>query len=160
MAVVTPEEVVLLMGEGMKQSEIARRYGVSRQYICQLAQAGGHTPLTPIVAENMPWEVPSELLSNTIYKALRLFGHWQLDNEALAEASLTKIRGFLNKLERFNQVVDYDPSYPAVPGLTNMPGFAYVPRVESDENFVFRVREGVRITPVGNRIWRLPEGGL
>lgn len=59
--------------------------------------------------------------------------------------------------EGYRQVIDYNPAYPAIPGVVNTPGFAYVPRTESDEDFIIKIRPGVRITTIGDRIWRLPE---
>lgn len=94
---------------------------------------------------------------NTIYLALRLFGHYQLAPEEITGSSRDKLKGFLRKLKRFNQVVDCDPRYPAVPGLANTPGFAYVPRVASDENYVIKIKPGVKLTNTGKKMWALPE---
>ena len=54
-------------------------------------------------------------------------------------------------------VLDYNPEYPPIMGLTSTPGFAYIPRTEEDEDFMMKIRRGVKVTPLGNRIWRLPE---
>lgn len=149
--------VLALMRAGVRQVDIADQYRVSRQYVNKLAKQGGRIPPVTVVTENMPWEVDSEYFANTVYQSVRLVGHWSVEPEALSGSSRQKVRAFLRKLVQFQQVVDFDPSYPAMPGLTNTPGFAYVPRTSEDEDFLIKIRPGVRITPLGNKIWRLPE---
>lgn len=146
-----------LLEEGYRQSEIAKDYGVSRQYVHRLAKQGGHQALVTKVSQNFPWEITDEMYENTIYQALRLLGHYQLDPDKLKGTSRDKLKAFLRKLTLFNQVVDYDPDYPAVPGLSNTPGFAYVPRTESDKNYAVKIKPGVRITNTGERLWTIPE---
>lgn len=145
-----------LLDEGMTQSDIARAAGVSRQRIHQIMKEAGHESLITEVTENLPWEVERQFLTNTIYKAMRLHGHWMLDNDALTAGSLGKLRAFHRKLVAFNQVVDYDPAYQAIPGISNTPGFAYLPRRPEDGNYIIRVRQGVKLTPTGEKIWQLP----
>lgn len=146
-----------LMDQGMRQAEIAREFNVSRQYVNRLAIAGGHSPVSTEVTENLPWSVDPEWYTNTIYQGLRLLGHYQLDPEGLVGSSRVKLRGFLRKLDTFNQVVDYDPSYPAIKGISNTPGFAYVPRRPEDNGLVIKNKPGIKITNTGKRIWRIPD---
>lgn len=158
MSGLSPEIVIELMNEGLTQAAIAREYGVSRQYVNKLAIQGGHTPVVPIITENLPWDIPSDYYENTLYQGMRLIGHGNYTGfDKLNGSSLAKARAILTKLTRFRQVIDFDPSYPAMPGLTNTPGFAYVPRTEDDEDFIVKIRPGTRITPEGRKIWRLPE---
>lgn len=142
----------------MTQTELAREYGVTRQYIHKLAKQAGHEPLRTIVTENFPWPIKSEFSQNNLYQALRVVGLWNMDPNAVKPNTLQKLRGVLRKVQNFNTVLDYDPDYPAVPGLTNTPGFAYVPRTESDENFIVKIKPETRITPIGRKLWRMPEG--
>lgn len=146
-----------MMNKGFRQTDIAREHGVSRQYVNKLAKQGGYESISTEVGENFPWEITPEMYTNTVYHALRLYGHWRVDPEAIEGSSRAKVRALLRKLELFNQVIDYDPDYPAMPGLTNTPGFAYLPRQGSDEDFVMRIKPGVRVTPLGDRIWRMPD---
>lgn len=146
------------MAKGYSQSEIAREFGVSRQYVHKLAKDSGYEPVSTRVTELFPWEVDPEFYGNTIYQAMRLLGSYRLNQRGLSKSSLAKVRGFARKLARFNQVVDYDPAYPAVPGLSNTPGFAYVPRQPGDGDLIVRVRPGVVLSGEARRIWIIPEG--
>lgn len=153
----TPELTAFLVEKGMRQVEIAEEFGVSRQYVnALLRKAGVESPVT-IVSENMPWEITEEFYLNTIYQAVRLHGHAQVGGmDALNGSSINKLRAFHKKLTVFKQVIDFNPKYPALPGVSNSPGFAYVPRSPQDEDFIIKIRSGVNITPLGDRIWRLP----
>lgn len=146
-----------LVDSGMRQVEVAEKFGVSRQYVnTLLRKAGVESPVTK-VTENLPWEVSDAHYLNTIYQAVRLYGHFQVAGiDSLNGSSIAKVRALLRKLTVFNQVVDYDPRYPELPGISNTPGFAYVPRTPQDEDFIVKIRPGVEITPIGDRIWRLP----
>lgn len=149
-----------MIKEGFKQSEIAREFGVSRQYVSKLARQSGYVSAMTIINEHLPWEVDSEYQSNTLYQALRLVAHYNLEGDEAFRHSATsrrKARTLIKKLTVYRQVIDYNPAYPAIPGVVNTPGFAYVPRTESDEDFIIKIRPDVRITTTGDRIWRLPE---
>lgn len=152
----TPELALLLVEQGMKQSEIAADFGVTRQYVNKLAKQAGYVSSMTIVNENLPWEVSPDYQTNTLYQAVRLVGHCNL-GDISSKSSERKLSALLKKLRAFNQVIDFDPGYPAIPGVVNTPGFAYVPRTLEDEDFVIKIRPGVRITNIGNRIWRLPK---
>lgn len=157
MSGLTPDLVIYLMNQGIRQTDIAREYGVSRQYVYKLAKKGGHVSPITTVTENMPWDVDNEFLNNHLYQSLRLYGHSRVEGEdALNGSSLTKLNAFKKKIIHYGLVVDYDPDYPAVPGVVNLPGFALLHRTEQDEDFVIKIRPGVRITPLGDKIWRLP----
>lgn len=152
--------VMSMIKEGYKQSQIAEAYGVSRQYVSKLAKQSGYISTMTIINDNLPWEVDPEYQKNTVYQALRLIAHYNLDGDEAfrhSETSRRKARVLLKKLIVYRQVIDYNPAYPAIPGVVNTPGFAYVPRAESDEDFFIKIRPGVRITTIGDRIWRLPE---
>lgn len=154
----SPELVQTLLNEGMTQSEIAREFGVSRQYVNKLLKdTGRESPIT-VVSENLPWEVSPEYYDSVIYANLRIAAHYNLTNgEDLVNSSLVKVRALTRKLLGFRMVVDYDPSYPAIPGVTATPGFAYLPRAEADEDYMIKIRPGVRLTETGKKIWRIPE---
>lgn len=154
----TPDLVLWLMDHGYRQSEIAREYGVSRQYVHKLAKNGGYVPPITTVTENLPWEVDPSCYRNTIYISLRAYGHIQLaGRDSLELDTVRRADTLVRRLRVFNQVIDYDPDYPPVPGLSNVNGFAYVPRTEQDEDFVVKIRPGAKITPLGDKIWRLPK---
>lgn len=153
----SPALVNFLMDQGHRQVDIAREYGVSRQYIHHLAKQGGYNPPTTIVQENLPWDVDPAFVRNSTFIAFRLIGHNMVAPGKLTEESRERANGLLNRLRKFDVVVDYDPSYPPVIGLTSLPGFAYLPRTAEDENFVMKIKPGTRVTPLGDKIWRMPD---
>lgn len=154
----SPEIVQILLNEGMTQSEVAREFGVSRQYVNKLLKESGRESPITIVTENLPWEVSPEFFGSTIYANLRIAGHYNLTGgEDLVGSSFGKVRALTRKLLGYRMVIDYDPSYPAIPGVSNIPGFAYLPRTEADEDYMIKIRPGVRLTPVGKKIWRIPD---
>lgn len=151
----THEEVYYRLHNGETQADIARAEGVSRQYVSHLAKKAGWENPFKTMAENIPWDVKSEFGDNTIYKNVRRHGIWQTTRR-LSETDRNQLRSFLQRLELFNVVVDYDPSYPANPGYTNTPGFTYVPREPEDEDYIIRIKPGIRLTHIGRQIWKRP----
>lgn len=151
----SPEEIYYRLSNGETQAEIARAEGVSRQYISQLAKKAGWENPFKTMAENIPWEVKPEFGDNTIYKNIRRHGIWQTTRR-LSKADSAHLRAFLKRLELFNSVVDYDPAYPANPGYTNTPGFTYVPREPGDEDYIIRIKPGIKLTHTGRQIWKIP----
>lgn len=158
MSIIDPATVRYCLAQGMTQTELAREYGVTRQYIHKLAKQAGHQPLRTIVTENFPWQIKPEYTHNNLYTVLRVIGLWNLDPSAVQNSTMQKVKGVLRKIQNFNTVIDCDPGHPAVPGLVNTPGFAYVPRTESDENFIVKIKPETKITPIGRKLWRMPEG--
>ncbi|MBH5303308.1 hypothetical protein BRL53_03235 [Corynebacterium ulcerans] len=157
---ITPERVMQLLGEGMTQSQIARKYGVTRQYIFTLAKRGGHqASAQEYIKDDLPWaNVPDKHFNNTILSGLRIHARYmERGQEGLRGSSCVKLLGMYRKLVRFNQVIDYDESYPPVEGLSNTGGFMYVPRSPEDGNLIIKMKPGVRITKRGARIWQLPK---
>lgn len=152
----TPDLVMKLIDEGHSQSEIARQFEVSRQLVHKLAKQGGHRPVVSTVTENLPWKVDRRFYQNTAYQAMRLLGHYYLDPDGIKGSSRSKLLSFLRKLEQFNLVIDYDPSYPAVPGLMNTPGFKYCSRESRDKSYVMKIKPDTRITRVGRYMWKMP----
>lgn len=150
--------VIWLMAQGHRQTDIAKEYGVSRQYVHKLAKNGGYVPPITTITENLPWEVDSSCFRNTIYISLRAYGHINLGGpESLEKDTVRRAETLVRRLKVFNQVIDYDPEYPPIPGLSNVNGFAYVPRTEADEDYVIKIRPGVKITPLGEKLWRMPQ---
>lgn len=155
----TPKLVVKMMtDEGKTQTEIARDFKVSRQYVHHLAVQGGYESTTTKVTESLPWEVDSSFAKNYVYRMVRAYGRGRMEgNDALGNFTQKLYRNLVKTLTKHNIVVDYNPEYGPISGVTDIGGFAYLPRTAEDENFIFKVREGVRITELGDRIWRLPE---
>lgn len=149
----TPEYVLSQLDGGMSQTEIAVEHGVSRQYVCKLAKQAGYRNPYRTMMENLPWDVDSEFAENTIYKNVRRHGILMTTGQ-LGESDTDHIRALYRKLDAFNVVVDYDPSYPALPGFSNLGGFAFLPRTAEDEDYIIKIRPGINLTDIGQKIWR------
>ncbi|AKK10419.1 helix-turn-helix domain-containing protein [Corynebacterium uterequi] len=160
MSGLTPELVMQLMEAGESQAAIARAFKVSRQYVHKLAKQGGHETsqrLSDYVSRHFPWDIIPEANHSTLHQNIRLLALWNLDQSALERGGRLKLRAFLNKLNGFQQVVDYNPNYKAVKGLNNKPGFAYVPRTPEDEGMAIKIRPGIRLTDEGRKLWAMPK---
>ncbi|WP_123960270.1 hypothetical protein [Corynebacterium pseudopelargi] len=160
MPALTKEIVAELLAKGMSQTAIAKEYDVSRQYVHILAKSAGYKPFSSrLVRDNLPWEdISSEHDDNIVFQAMRLHARVCLGGrEQIRGKSRDKVNAMYRKLLRFNQVIDYDPSYPPMPGLSGTGGFAYVPRQESDEDYMIRIKPGVRLTEEGKKIWKMPK---
>lgn len=156
----TPDLVLYLMNQGMRQTDIANEYRVSRQYINSLAKKGGYVSPITTITENFPWdeETMLRLGSSHLYQSLRLFGHYRLEGwEGVTGTSKDKVVTLIKKLTAYHLVLDAGDQYPAIPGVSKTPGIGFAQRTPEDENFVIKIRSGVRITPLGDKIWRLPD---
>ncbi|GGG67724.1 hypothetical protein [Corynebacterium pelargi] len=160
MPALTKEIVAELLAKGMNQTAIAKEYDVTRQYVHILAKRAGYQPFNSrLVRDNLPWEdISSEHDDNVVFQAMRLHARVRVGGrEQIRGKSRDKVNAMFRKLIRFNQVIDYDPSYPPMPGLSGTGGFAYVPRQESDEDYMIRIKPGVRLTEEGKKIWKMPK---
>lgn len=70
------------------------------------------------------------------------------------ESKLARLRGFYRRLR--DQVIEYDPKIPPIPGVSSQGGWAYRPRRKSDEDLLIRVNEYTDLTEQGRVIWRFP----
>lgn len=73
----------------------------------------------------------------------------------LTNESRERANGLLKRLRQFDVVIDCDPSSPPIVGLTSLPGFTHLPRTVEDKNFVMKIKPETRITPLGDKIWRM-----
>ena len=52
--------------------------------------------------------------------------------------------------------MEFDPSIPPIPGVSNKGGWAYRERLPEDADLLIRLNEFTSITDRGRNIWRLP----
>ncbi|AKK10420.1 helix-turn-helix domain-containing protein [Corynebacterium uterequi] len=155
----TADIAIQLLESGESQAAIAREFGVTQQYVSKILKGAGYVYVTPskFVAENMPWDVPTEWRNATIHNSIRLMAFWNMDHELIKGEAVGKLSRFLNKLIVFNQVVDFNLNYPPIKGLNSKPGFAYVPRTPEDEGMAIKIRPGIRLTAEGRKLWAMPK---
>jgi hypothetical protein len=151
----SPSVIDRLKNRGMSQSEIARMYDVTRQYISWIKyyHGGALTPREQVL-QHFPFVVPAELTQTSIYKRLRDHGEYvATGGVGMSQDKLSRLRSFWAKLE--DQVVEFDPGIPPEPGVSNKGGWAYRKRLKSDEDLLIRVNGYTDLTQVGREIWRL-----
>lgn len=147
-----------LKNKGFSQSEIAEMFGVTRQYISWIKHTYGGT-LTPreIVLQHFPFEVPAILTQASPYRRLRDHGEFvATGGKGMSKDKLDRLRAFYNKLRDEQVVLEYDPSIPPIPGVSNKGGWAFRGRVSADGDLLIRVNEHTRLTEQGRMIWRFP----
>jgi len=150
--------VEALKNKGFNQSEIARQYGVTRQYVSWIKHTyGGRLTPREIVLQHFPFVVPKELGECSPFKRLRDHGEYvATGGVGMSEDKLNRLRSFYRKLRDENLVVEYDPTLPPIEGVSNKGGWAYRPRRKSDGDLLIRVNEYTDLTEEGQRIWRFP----
>lgn len=155
----SPSLIDRLKNRGMTQSEIARMYGVTRQYISWIKyyHGGAFTPREDVL-KHFPFVVSADHTQVSMYKRLRDHGEYvATGGVGMSEDKLSRLRGFYKKLREDDVVVEYDPTIPPAPGVSNRGGWAFRKREPSDENLLIRVNEYTDLTETGRRIWRLPQ---
>ncbi|AEJ92363.1 transcriptional repressor [Mycobacterium phage DroogsArmy] len=145
-----------LKGKGFSQSEIARKYGVTRQYISWIKHYyGGRLTPREVVMQHFPFQVPTEMGQTSPYRRLRDHGEYMATGGVgMDKVTLGRLRGFYKKLQ--DQVLEFDPNIPPIPGVSNKGGWRYVPRTADDGDLLIRVNDYTDLTEQGRMIWRFP----
>lgn len=150
--------VEALKNKGLSQSEIARQYGVTRQYVSWIKRTYGGT-LTPRekVMQHWPFEVPEQMGNTSPFKRLRDHGEYIATwGVGMKTYKLERLRAFYRKLREGDLVVEFDPNIPPIPGVSNVGGWAYRQRLPEDRDLLIRVNEYTKLTNEGRNIWRFP----
>jgi transposase-like protein len=154
----SPSVIDRLKNQGMSQSEIARMYGVTRQYISWIKYYhGGRLTPREIVLQHFPFVVPAELTQTSQYRRLRDHGEYvATGGVGMSEDKLNRLRSFYAKLRDEGLVVEFDPDIPPEPGVSNKGGWTFRTRAPADEDRLIRINEYTDLTEDGNEIWRFP----
>lgn len=160
-AKLSPAVVEDLKNKGFNQSEIAEMYGVTRQYVSWIKHTyGGRLTPRELVNQHFPFEVPMEMGQTSPFKRLRDHGEYvATGGVGMSEGKLQRLRSFYRKLRDEKLVLEFDPSIPPIPGVSNKGGWAYRQRTPTDEDLLIRVNEYTDLTEEGRGIWRLPPVG-
>lgn len=154
----SPSVIDRLKGKGMSQSEIARLYGYTRQYISWIKYYHGGK-LTPReeVMQHFPFVVTGLMSQCMPYKRLRDHGEFRwTGGVGMSDDKLKRLLSFYERLRDENAVVEFDPNIPPIPGVSSKGGWAFRPRVPADEDLLIRVNEFADLTDQGRLIWRFP----
>src|ERR1700757_2562041 len=146
--------VEALKNKGFNQSEIAEMYGVTRQYVSWIKHTyGGRLTPREVVLQNFPFQVSTEMGNTSPFKRLRDHGEYvATGGVGMSEDKLTRLRAFYRKLHDEHLVVEYDPTLPPEPGVSNAGGWAFRKRRKSDGDLLVRVNEYTELTEAGKMI--------
>lgn len=147
-----------LKNKGFNQSEIAEMFGVTRQFVSWIKHTyGGRLTPKEIVLQAWPWAVPARQSQASPYRRMRDHGEYiATGGKGMREDQLRRLRNFYRKLRDENLVVEFDPTIPPIPGVSNRGGWAFRDRLPSDGDLIIRVNEYANITEEGRRIWTFP----
>ncbi len=157
--VISLSEIESHKAKGWNQSEIAREYGVTRQYISWIVhEYGGRlSPRSLVLEEHFPWTVPGHMQSASVCRRLRDHAEFVTTwGMGMSQDSRDRLRSLYRRLREDDVVVEFDPSIPSTPGLALDGGFALRPRTKADGKLLIRVNEHTRLTREGRTLWELP----
>ena len=145
-----------LMSKGWTQSDIAREYDVTRQYVSWIRHYyGGRLSPREQMLQHFPFQVPARMGQTSPFRRLRDHGEYMATGGVgMSEETLGRLRGFYERLR--NQVLEFDPNIPPIPGVSSQGGWRYVPRTAEDGDLLIRVNEYTDLTEKGKMIWRFP----
>ncbi|MEX3652600.1 XRE family transcriptional regulator [Mycolicibacterium fortuitum] len=150
--------VEALKNQGLSGADIARRYGVTRQYVSWIKHTyGGQLTEREKVLREFPFKVPEKQGQASPYRRLR--DHAQFISTGGADMTpdqLQRLRSFYRKLRAGNLVVEFDPNIPPIPGVSSKGGWAYRHRSPDDDELLIRVNEFTNLTEKGCEIWCFP----
>jgi hypothetical protein len=147
-------------GKKYTQSDIARMWGVSRQYVSKVkVHSGQPFSRSPreLATQSFPWpNIPAE--HNQHHYAKRLHDHAEymiLLGDDMPFWKLYELRNFYRMLQREDAVVEYDPH---VKSTDKDPygGWRLVPRKPEDQELIIRVNEYTIMYPESDVIWSWP----
>jgi hypothetical protein len=108
-----------------------------------------------IVRIHFPWNVAPDVVDADPYLSMRAYGDWvATGGNGLPEATLNRARELVQLLRKNNAVLEYDPTLPAVAGLSDRGGFALRDRTPADDDLLVRANEHTTLTVEGRMIWR------
>jgi transcriptional regulator with XRE-family HTH domain len=150
--------VEALKNSGLSQSDVARQYGVTRQYVSWIKHTyGGRLTPREAILKEFPFQVPEAQGQTSPYRRLRDHGEYvATGGVGMTEDQLKRLRSFYRKLREENVVLEFDPNIPPISGVSNKGGWAYRERLPEDGDLLIRVNEFTNITDKGRDIWRFP----
>lgn len=157
----TPEVVRQLLAQGLNQSTVAVRLGVTRQRISQIVNQHNletaRSSRLRLRRDPWPWDVPASQQFSPMSKMLRdHIEYVQKGGEGLSPERLQRLRTLYRNLLQNNLVIEHDPSLPPIEDNKHG-GWAYRDRLPSDGDLIIRVNDVTRdLTEKEKVLWKLP----
>lgn len=148
-------------GKRYTLSDIARIYGVSRARISQIKNQVDRRYKTPRerAMEHFPWgTMPAKYHDASLNKLVRDHMEYmeglETSSRDMSPARLRRLWTFYNTLDE-GYVVEFDPEIPPSEGIKTG-GFAYRPRLDSDNDLIIRVNQHTTLTDKGEVLLSMP----
>ena len=145
-------------GRPYTQSEIARMFGVSRQYVSKLRKIGGvyRSKREKIMDDHWPWQqVPVEQ-QLALYHVLRAHLEYiATRGEYMQEWKLQQLGAFYDRLEENGWIVEHRPDIPPNK-YAEYGGFRYTKRKPSDGKLIIRQNWITNLSDADRVVWRIP----
>lgn len=154
----TPSIINALKAKNWSQARIARAYNVTPQYVSWIkSHYGGIIESPSETAKTLwPWKVESRFHWSSVNARLR--DHLKFaagKSEDISEERWVLLQNFYKRLREGDLVVEYDPNIPPSEGISTG-GWAFRPRLESDDDLIIRVNEYTNLSDEGEFVWVLP----
>ena len=120
--------VEALKNKGLSQSDIAREYGVTRQYVSWIKRTyGGRLNPRETVLQQFPFKVSAAQGETSPCRRLRDHAEFvATGGSGMSEDKLNQAPHLLPRILRDrNLVVEFDPNIPPIRGVSNKGGWAY-----------------------------------
>lgn len=157
--ILTPALIEEEKRAGLTQRQIARKYGVSDQYVSKVKHKTDRYSRTARerVMEHFPWTVPSTMQRSAPHHRIRDHAEYRATSgEGMSRNKLYQLHLWYRRLRDEDIVLEFSPDIPPSE-FTKYGGFAYRPRTESDGNLIIRVNEHTMLTEEGAELWRMPD---
>lgn len=157
--ILTPALVEEEKRAGLTQRQIARKYGVTDQYVSKVKRKTEHYSKTPReqVMEHFPWTVPTRMQRSAPHHRIRDHAEYMATSgRGMSRNKLYQLYLWYRRLREENLVLEFSPDIPPSEA-TKYGGFAYRPREESDGDLIIRVNEHTTLTEEGKETWVFPE---
>ena len=156
----TLEVIERLKRQGLSQSQIAERFGVTKQAVSwTVRNYGGSMTPRQKATQAFPFKVPANMCSASVCKRLR--DHAELmtaGGDRLSVDAKRRLRNFYERLRANNHVVEFSPDIEPIKGISGTyGGWRYVERSAEDGDLLIRVNAYCRpLTDEDRRIWSFP----
>lgn len=156
----SPAEIDALLQQGVTQTEIARREGVTPQAISKRhLRYGSATTRRALSMKYWPWSVPNRDM-NHVSPALRARDHLQYmatGNVGMSADKLKRLDSWYRGLLARGEVLEFDPELPPIAGVSKHGGWQYVSRSTADGELLIRINAHAALPEENLWIWQVPE---
>lgn len=159
----TPDVWKQLAELNMKNVEIAEAFNLTKSAVSHMvARYGLETPQTK-GQRLWPWKIEgSGLLHAAACEHLRRHVAWMTDGRTgMSLVRKIRLRNFYQKVTEDNFVVEFNPAFPPVKGVSSAGGWKYQKRTKDDGDLIIRVNHlcTAKVDDEFREFWSIPDDG-